>query len=366
MTNVRLNEIDSPRRAVDYHAVVFVVSIVVASVLLFQFQPGVGLQSTATGPPISSSSTSSNSGSSTIDTSATSSRIATADLSLVRPGLVVEDPLTTGDMTPWIFYGSAPVYGGATTEFENTSGLYLGVRSSTGGKYEGLYARLSADAQVFNAVLSLPANSTEPGIEFDTGMYVQTGGQGVDYVACAAGVSSLGYFWVVEQATGLVHATTVHEYWYESNRGQPLTRDCTIVTNGHNLFEAYLGGKLVYSNDSLSLGYQYPLSARLEVQSTDNGTMRYSHYSDFYATTSPSVTFGNLPQGAEVALLAGSGQLYSSAAVNSSGVASLNIAQFAMPLKASVLIIVDGQVVAGSSGPMTLWGGDEYVYSTVP
>jgi hypothetical protein len=227
------------------------------------------------------------------------------------------------------------------------------------------------DAQVFNAVITLPANRTTGGVQLNAGLYVQTGGRYINFVACAGGVDPRGYYWLVERATTSSNSTNINAdsivvLWTESGHDQPLSRDCTIVTNGQNLFEVYLDGKPVYTNHTMDLGYQYPLSARVEVQTTDGSTMRYARFSDFYATSSENVTVGGLPYGATVQLIGPSGSLYSSGVAGPSGIVSLDIAALQIPLTAFVTVTEQGRVVASSPSAIPVWPGDVYFVSPQP
>ncbi len=361
----------SRRRGLAYVAAVAFTAVVLAATLYQSLTSAVAGQSSGSESSLPGLTSPRSTGTLTtaltsVSTRASGSTTAVPSILAVnqeRSGLVASDSLTTGGTGQWIFYGSAPVEGGIGTYSENGSGLYLGVLARTAGTYAGFYARMSVNADVFNAVISLPVNRTAGDVRFNTGLYVQTGGPGVTYVTCDAGVNSRGYSWVVDRAVGdAKQAETITPLWFEANQDQPLTRDCTIVTNGQNLLEVYLDHKLVYSNSSMDLGYQYPLSARVEVQSNDNSTMRFGRYSDFYAATSDNVTVTHAPVGAVVELVSPSGRVYFSKTAGASGTVQIGLAAFAMPLIAYVRVVYLGRTLATSRQPAEVWGGDAYTF----
>lgn len=283
------------------------------------------------------------------------------NISQSSSGLVTSDPLTTGDMSLWTLGGSVNVFGGTSRAFENQAGLHLGVQSATNGQWAGYYAAKGESAQLFHATLSLPSATISDPQNFNTGLYVQTGGSNVDYVTCAGGVNNQGYFWAVVQATGNTNgATNFNTLWFQWMGGQPLTRDCTIVTNGSNLLKVYLDGTLVFSSTSMNLGYQYPLTVFLEVQTTDGSKMFFSTYTDYYATKSDTVTVKGLVPYSTAQIVGTSGSVLSTAQADGSGTAHLDIGMYDMPLAANIEDIVLGAPVASTSGPVNIFGGDVY------
>ena len=276
-------------------------------------------------------------------------------------GLVTGDTLTTGGVSLWTFGGSAVVEGAPNKYYEDSAGLHLGVQSVVGGQWAGYYAARGENAQLFHAILSLPSGTITASQNFNTGLYVQTGGSNVNYVTCAGGVNNVGYYWQVVQTTGNVNqATTFNTLWFQWMNSQPLTRDCTIVTNGSNLLDVYLDGTLVYTSRSMNLGYQYPLTVFLEVQTTDNTAMHFSAYTDYYATSSDTVTVNGAPGGSTVEIVGQSGNVLATTTAGLDGSAHLNIAQYHMPLSANVEVLVMGVVVASTPTTTSIYGGDVY------
>jgi hypothetical protein len=279
-----------------------------------------------------------------------------------RSGLVAQDSLTTGDTSRWVFGGSAA---GVTPYqyYEDSQGLHIGVQAPV-NMWTGYYAVSQPTAQVFHAVLTLPS-STIPSQYFNTGLYVQTGAPKINYVTCAGQVSSTGVYWAVGEAIGDQNVATQFITLWQSAFGpdQPLTRDCTIVTNGNNLLTVYLDGTQVYTSSSLSLGYQSPFMVFLEVQSSYSGGMLFSTYKDYYAAASDSITITGVPTSSIGEIVDSSGKVLASAPVDSSGTVTLNIGQYHMPLMANIKVLTLGLETATTSSPVSIWGGNSYSLS---
>jgi hypothetical protein len=113
----------------------------------------------------------------------------------------------------------------------------------------------------------------------------------------------------------------------------------------------------------MNLGYFYPLSARLEVQSTSSSAMRFGHFADFYATSSDLVTVTGVPQGATVELLGSSGQVYSSSVAGAGGTVTLDIAAPDMPLAAYVQVVELDRTLASTTTTVEVWAGNDYSVS---
>jgi hypothetical protein len=281
-----------------------------------------------------------------------------------QSGLVVRDSLTSGDTSGWLFGGSAAGSGAPYRYYEDSQGLHIGVQAVAPNQWAGFYAVSQQAGQLFHAVLTLPS-STIPSKFFNTGLYVQTGGSNVNYVTCAGQVSSSGVYWMVGQATGgplgITQFTTLWQSAFGPN--QPLTRDCTIVTNGNNVLTVYLDGTQVYTSSSLSLDYQSPFLVFLEVQTSYAGGMLFSTYTDHYTAKSDSITITEVPPLSTGELVDPSGNVLASAPVDSSGTVTLNIGQSHMPLVANIEVLTLGLQTATTPSPVSIWGGDSYALS---
>jgi len=283
-----------------------------------------------------------------------------------RSGLAASDSLTTGNTAYWVFGGSAAGQPGAKyTYSEDSQGMHIGVQSAVDGQWAGYYAvNGNTPAYLFHARLTLPY-STIPGQSFNTGLYVQTGGPEINYVTCAAQTSSSGYYWAVVLATGnATYATSYKNLWFQWMNNQPLTRDCTIVTNGANMLKVYLDGQVVYSNSTMKLGYAYPFQVFIEVQSSYSGQMLFGVYNNYYATTNEKVTVTNAPAGGSVQIVDSTNKILASSPVASNGTATMLVGMYALPLNAYLKVYdPSNTLVASTASQIAIWGGDVYTVS---
>src|SRR5438445_1059598 len=292
---------------------------------------------------------------------------ATSTISLISSGLVASDTLTTGNTAAWAIGGNAPPGGSASNE--NSSGLYLGVKTGTAGTWSGFFAKSSnTNAMLFHAVLTLPYK-TIPDNVFDTGLYVQTSNTNfINYVTCVAVVGTAGYYWGVVQATGpALGAITTTNLWTSPTNTMPLTQDCTIITNGQNYLKVYLGGNLVYQSSSLMLNMPAPYNTFLEVQTNSASAMRFGSFLSYYATLNENVTVTNAPAGGTVKIVDSLNNLLASAPVSSTGRATLPIGKFRLPLTANMQAYDStNTLVASTTSPISIWGGDTYTVTPPP
>jgi len=294
-----------------------------------------------------------------------------------QQGLVKQDTLTTGDTSYWTFSGSAVLQGAPTTFSEDAQGLHLGIKAAVSGQWAGYYA-VSPDtsAFLFHAVLTLPSTTisdTAPNAQFNTGLYVQTAPlPKINYVTCSGAVNFFGYYWGVWLASGNPNqATTITPLWFMWMNNQPLTRDCTIITNGNNLLKVYLDGTLVFSSTTMNLNIPPPFDSFLEVQTTSAAQMLSSTYTDYYATTSGTVTVASAPLSSRVTIEDASGKVLASAQTDSNGNAVLNVEKLHMPLQGYIRsygldLLGGGVMTATTSSPVTIWGGDSYAATLGP
>jgi len=286
-----------------------------------------------------------------------------------QSGLVASDPLTAtlsqsqlSSSSFWLLGGDAVGEGVPYAYSEDSGGLHIGVSSPT-GEYAGLYALHRADAMLAHAQITAPS-STVPNGYPNVGLYVQTGGINVDYIFCGPIISTAGTYWEVAEATGgPTQAFSYNDLYVNPAAGQPLSMGCTIDTNGSNFLAVYLDGSQVYSNSNLSLGYQQPYQFFLETQTSDTSGMFTGTFQNFYLTSSDSVTVTGMPVDSTAEIVSSSGQVLASSA-ESSGTATLGIAQFDMPLVANIEVTtVLGVSIASTSSPISIWGGDSYALS---
>lgn len=280
----------------------------------------------------------------------------------IKTGLVAQDTLTTGNLQYWTLGGGAVWQGAPHTYSEDSQGLHIGIQAAQEGSWVGFYAvSPSTDAQVFHAVLTLPTSSLASD-QFNTGLYVQTSSGNINYITCAAQAESSGYHWSVVYATGdSFQALSYTNLFYQSGGANaPLTRDCTIVTNGQNFLQVYLDGTLVYGSDTLNLQIPPPFNAYLEVETTYATSMLFGTYNDYYATTSDIVQVQNAPAGYTAELVDSNNNLLASATVGSDGVALLGVGQYHMPISGYVQIYDSSHNLVATTAQSSIWGGDAY------
>ena len=278
----------------------------------------------------------------------------------VRSGLVASDSLTTGNLSYWNMYGNALEENATHTYSENSSGLHIGIQAIKNGTWVGFFAESpKTNAFLFHTRLTLPY-STISNDSFNTGMYVQTAAiRNVSYVACSASVERSGYYWQVVATKGSTYGATTFHVLYSKWTG-PLTQDCTIITNGNNSLEVYLGGALVYSNQSMNLGIPPPFNAYLEVETT-NTQMHSANYSDYYATALGSIKVTNAVPGGVVKLANFSGDTIAESQTAPDGNATISLGAYELPLNASIHVYdSNGLLTASTPKPVSLWGGDVY------
>ena len=282
----------------------------------------------------------------------------------VRSGLVAFDSFTKGNLDNWTVYGSAVAREAPYRYFENSTGLYLGIRAANSGQWAGIFAKTpSTNAYLFHAILTLPY-ATISDNEFNTGLYVQTTYDGlVNYVTCVAILSQSEYYWSVVLATGsqdgAEHFTTL---WADQSSNQPLTRDCTIITNGDNYLKVYLDGVSVYSNSTLELTMPAPFYGFVEVQTTTSSQMRFGAYADYYATLNNDIRVMNAPSSGIVKIIdASTGNQIANGTVGWDGTARFDVGMYHMPINNALINIYDSSgkdLIA--YGTTKLWGGDVY------
>jgi hypothetical protein len=303
-------------------------------------------------------------------------------ISKVQSGLVVADPLTDktqnkeqllADQTYWKYNGSAEYYQTPYDLAKDSQGLHLGVQAPALGEWRGIYAvSPNTDASLFHSVITTDRRTNPPTIPssfYENGLYVQTAAiTDVNYVTCTSDTSSFGTVWAIFSATGNAFgATDFKRLWVDNSTDQPLTRDCTIITNGNNYLKVYMDGVKVYESSSLDLKMPGPYNAFLEPQTSYDGDMQYGIYKDYYAATSEQVKVTNTPLLAATVKLVDSTRHELASAPVSSGTATLTIGQYHMPLAAYIVVYdANGIELASTPNPINIFGGDVYSVKLSP
>lgn len=284
----------------------------------------------------------------------------------ISSGLLASDSLTSGNLGSWTIGGDIVVENGNYSYVENSSGLFLGVQNNKVNPWIGFYAISPATyANLFNAKVTLPYTIETNG-SFNTGMYIQTAAiSNINYVFCGAEADQNGYYWSVESTLGnQIDATSYTIYYTSPMSSTPLTQDCTIVTNGNNFLQAYIGGNLVYSSQNLNLQIPPPFNVYIEVETMNSQQLLFSNYSDYYSNTLGTVNIiGASPLGT-VKLIDSSGSTIATANVDSNGNAAIPVGSYSLPLSAIINAYdANGNLTATTSQVVSIWGGDVYAAS---
>jgi hypothetical protein len=260
----------------------------------------------------------------------------------VQSGLAASDPLNGFETQAQLQSNSSYWQYGGTSEntsyynfFQAANQLHIGVAATNSSDWTGYYAVTPAtNASLVHAILTTPSNNSG---YYDIGLYMKASNQLLNYLACVAITTPSGTSWGLVHAQGSSSANAViTPLWVDTSPSQPLTRDCTIVTNGENSVSLYLDHVLVYQSNALSLNMPPPYSFFVEDESLVSSQILYGQYQGFYATTGSNITVTDLPSNtASVALVGSSGQVYLSAPA-SSGKAVLNLGTYDFPIAAYV------------------------------
>lgn len=302
----------------------------------------------------------------------------------VKSGLIVSDPLNNETESQeqlqanpgyWMYGGDAPAEGAPYAVFRDSQGLHIGAQAPSDNTWAGYYAESqNTQGKLFHAIITTPVSTvstmTNP-TWYENGLYVQTSQPFINYVTCFSLTGAWGTQWSVVSVTGNANQATVeHPLWTDNSANQPLTRDCTIITNGQNYLKVYLDGNLVYQNSTLNLQMPEPLNAYLEPQSSYSGQLLNGTYRDYYSATDENMKVTNNPVGASYVDLvvpssSGAGTVVATAPVDSSGTATIEVGQFDMPLGAYIKVYSAlGTELASTSAPVNIFGGDQYSVSS--
>ncbi|HZS74503.1 MAG TPA: hypothetical protein VFA69_08390 [Candidatus Nitrosotalea sp.] len=299
---------------------------------------------------------------------------ATGTINKIQCGLYASDPLNNqtktqeqldANSTYWVYGGDAPAENAPYSYYQDTQGLHIGVQAPANGTYAGYYAVApNSNAMLFHAVLTAPVRTVPYG-DFQNGLYVQTTQAPVNYVTCVSITDDIGTVWALVHTYGSPFGSLVFDtLWVDTSDNQPLTRDCTIITNGHNYLKLYMDNALVYSSNTLALGMPAPFNAFLEPQTSYDGAQLFGTYADFYSALGENVKVINNPSNAAVAqVVDSSGNLLASAPVIL-GNATIDIGRYHLPATANIQVLDSGNVsLASSPVVQNVYGGD--VYSVV-
>jgi hypothetical protein len=295
----------------------------------------------------------------------------------VQSGLAASDPLNgfetqqqlQSNSSYWQYGGTSGANNSYYSFFESANQLHIGVAATNSSNWTGYYAVTPpTNASLVHAVLTSPGNGSNPGY-YDIGLYMKASNQVLNYLACVAITTPAGTTWGLVHAQGTTSENAiVTPLWVDTSQNQPLTRDCTIVTNGDNSVQLYLDNVLVYHSTFLNLGMPPPYSFFIEDESLVSNQLLYGQYQGFYATTGSSVTVTNLPSSAvTVELVSPSGQVLATAPA-SSGKAALDVGAFSFPISgfiraySSATDPSNSTMVAYTPTTQQIYGGDEFAF----
>lgn len=288
----------------------------------------------------------------------------------IKSGLETYDQLKDGNLSRisvdkikstvthgWLYYGSAfGVNAPVSVHEDSQKGLVIGAAAAREGDWVSHYA-MSPDtyATVFHTVMTNPYTSLSNDSEFQVGMYVQTTISNglVNYVSCGAYSSPSGVVWqVVYASANFSQANNYQTLWRDTSIGQPITRDCKLLTNGNNYLEVYIDNVRVYSNNTLRLQMPQPFNSYLEVTTPSSDRIRYALFEDYYAAYGKTVKVINAPAGGRVKIIGESNKVLADALVQNDGTSNLNIIQYPFPLISKIQIYDAGnKTVTSISNP---------------
>ncbi len=290
-------------------------------------------------------------------------------INTVRSGLVASDSLTNETKTQaqlqanpgyWFYGGDAPARNAPFSYSRNTTGLHIGIQAPANGSFAGFYAVSPVhNAKLWHAIITNPVRTIQNDF-YENGMYVQTANGNVSYVTCTTLTNNQATVWALVNATGNTTQINAFEVlWLDQSPNQPLTRDCTIITNGTNFLQAYIDGSKVYENQNANLQMPPPFNDFLEPQSTDASQFLVGSYKNYYVTTESNIHVMNLTSTARtVEIVDDTGSVLATGTV-SGGTATLDVGQFTFPLSANIKVLDSSNNVIVSS-PEKIYGGDTY------
>jgi len=290
-------------------------------------------------------------------------------VNLARSGLVASDSLTNETKTQaelqanpgyWFYGGDAPARNAPFSFSRDTAGLHIGIQAPANGSFAGFYSVSPVhNAKLWHATITNPVRTIQNNF-YENGMYVQTANGNVSYVTCTTMTNNQATVWALVNATG--NTTQINAFdvlWFDQSPNQPLTRDCTIITNGTNFLQAYIDGSKVYENQNGNLQMPAPFNDFLEPQSSDASQFLVGSYKNYYVTTEGNIHVMNLTSTARtVEIVDNMGSVLSTGAA-SGGTATLDVGQFTFPLAANIKVLDSSNNVIASS-PEKIYGGDVY------
>ena len=292
-----------------------------------------------------------------------------------KSGLVASDPLDNetktkqqvlSDTRYWTYYGTAVSEKNTPYDiYKDSQGIHIGEPGPDpavygDGSYSGYYA-VSPDtnAVLVHAVLTA-TNQPVLHNDFQNQLEIMTTSGQVNYLDCAAITNTDGTYWTLVHGYGdNIEASHFDTLWVDTSPNQPLTRDCTVITNGANYLKLYMDNVLVYSSNTLALGMPAPFDYYLQTMNSYYNQMRYGTFKDYYATTDENIQVTNNPSGAAtVSLVDSSGNTLASSSVTA-GSATLDVGKYHFPISGTINVYDSSNNVIASDAE-NIYGGDVF------
>ncbi|HEU5488488.1 MAG TPA: fibronectin type III domain-containing protein [Candidatus Nitrosotalea sp.] len=292
-----------------------------------------------------------------------------------KSGLVASDPLDNetktkqqvlSDTRYWTYYGTAVSEKNTAYDiYKDSQGMHIGEPGPDpavygDGSYSGYYAvSPNTNAVLVHAVLTA-TNQPVLHNDFQNQLEIMTTSGQVNYLDCAAITNTDGTYWTLVHGYGdNVEASHFDTLWVDTSPNQPLTRDCTVITNGANYLKLYMDNVLVYSSNTLALGMPAPFNYYLQTMNSYYDQMRYGTFKDYYATTDENIQVTNNPSGAAtVSLVDSSGNTLASSSVTA-GSATLDVGKYHFPISGTINVYDSNNNVI-ASGAENIYGGDVF------
>ena len=306
---------------------------------------------------------------SNIASATTGTTSSNGSVTQVQSGLVASDSLTNETMTQqqlqtgsgyWAYSGDAPAEKAPYSFSRDSQGLHIGVQAPSSGTWAGYFAESpNTNGVLFHSVITTPVR-TVPSQNYENGMYVQTSNGKINYVTCVSLTNTQTTSWAVIDTLGTTtQATKFTVLWMDNSANQPLTRDCTIITNGQNYLKVYLDGTMVYNKNNLKLQMPAPFNTYLEPETSYSGQLLSGTFQDYYVASAETIKIINNPSNAARAdIVDSTGNILSSGQV-SGGTATIDVGKYHYPLSANIKVY-DSSNNLIASGPANIYGGSVY------
>lgn len=296
-------------------------------------------------------------------------------ISKVQSGLVANDPLNNqtetkqqvlADTRYWTYYGTAVDEKNTPYDiYKDSQGMHIGEPGPNplvfgDGSYSGYYA-VSPDTSALLVHATLTATD-QPVLhnDFQNQLEIMTTNGIVNYIDCGAITGPDGTYWTVVHGYGdSSEAYNFDTLWLDTSQNQPLTRDCTVITNGDNYLRVYVDNVQVYSSNTLALNMPQPFNYYLQTMNSYYNQMRYGTFQDYYVTTDEYIKVINNPSNAATVKMVDSlGNTLASGSILD-GSATLDVGKYNFPLESTITVYDSNNSIIASS-PALVYGGDVF------